>query len=49
VQFVKRGISPFFENHTNVDLAPPSDAAFANREKVVKRDIEIGRKNSQFV
>ena len=48
-QFVKRGISPSFENRTNVVLAPPSEAAFANCEKVVKRDIEIRRKNSQFV
>jgi len=49
VQSVKSEINPSFENDTNVVMAPPSEATFANCEKVVKSDVEIHRKNSQFV
>ena len=35
--------------YTNVVLPPPKDAAFADCEKVVKRDVEIYRQYSQFV
>lgn len=43
------GIDPCFENDTNVVLVSPNEAAFADREKVVERDVEIYRKKSQSV
>ena len=42
-------IKPSFENDTNIVPVPPNKAAFGNREKVVKRDVEIYRKKSQLV
>jgi hypothetical protein len=43
------GIDPSFEYDTNVVSVPPNEAAFANCEKVVKRNVEDFRKKSQFV
>jgi hypothetical protein len=49
VQSVKRIVNPSLDNDTNVILPPPSDAAFADRVKVVERDVEIHWKNTQSV
>jgi hypothetical protein len=49
VQSVKRVVNPSLDNDTNVILPPPSDAAFADRVKVVERDVEIHWKNAQSV
>ncbi len=38
---IKWAVNPFFENDTDVVLPPPSDAAFANREKVVERYVRF--------
>jgi hypothetical protein len=42
-------IKPSFEDDPNIVPVPPNKAAFGNCEKVVKRDVEIYRKKSQFV
>jgi hypothetical protein len=44
VQLLKRRINPSFKKDTHVVLPSPSEAAFANCEKVVERDVEIYRK-----
>ena len=42
-------IKPSFENDTNIVPVPPNKAAFSNCDRVVKRDVEIYWKKSQFV
>jgi hypothetical protein len=42
-------IDPCFECDTNVVPVPPIEAAFADCEKVVERDVEIYRKKPQSV
>jgi hypothetical protein len=42
-------IDPCFECDTNVVRVPPIEAAFADGEKVVERDVEIYRKKPQSV
>ena len=41
------GINPTFENNTNVVSIPCGEAAVANRDKIVERDVEICRQKSQ--
>jgi hypothetical protein len=49
MQWLQRLINPFFENDADVVLPTPGEAAFSDREKVIKRDEEICRKKSQAV
>jgi hypothetical protein len=43
------GINPSLENDTDVIPVSPSEAASANRQKVIEGYVELFRKNSQSV
>jgi hypothetical protein len=49
MQSVKWVVNPSLKNDANVVLPTPSDAAFADCEKIVERDVKLYRKKSQFV
>ena len=42
----KRIINPSLENDTDVVLPPPCEAAYADCEKFVERDVEVCRKKA---